>query len=129
MTLGQLAGHISNIPRWCAAIFDVAEFDLALADAGLRGTTPPASQAELLAEFDRKVTEARTKLVAQSDAQMMVTWTFKDNGHEIFTMPKVSVFRSFILNHLIHHRGQLSVYLRMNNVPLPSIYGPTADEQ
>jgi uncharacterized damage-inducible protein DinB len=129
MTLGQLAGHLANIPRWCGAIFDAAEFDLALADDGLRKTTPPASQAELLAEFDRKVTEARAKLAAQSDAQMMVAWTFKDNGHEIFTMPKVSVFRSFILNHLIHHRGQLSVYLRMNNVPLPSIYGPTADEQ
>jgi uncharacterized damage-inducible protein DinB len=129
MTLGQLAGHIANIPRWCGAIFDVAEFDLAQADDGFRETTPPASRAELLADFDRKVADARTKLVAQTDSQMLVTWTFKDNGQEIFTMPKVSVFRSFILNHLIHHRGQLSVYLRMNNVPLPSIYGPTADEQ
>jgi uncharacterized damage-inducible protein DinB len=59
---------------------------------------------------------------------MAATWTFKNAGYEVFTMPRAAVVRSFIMNHMIHHRGQLTVYLRLRNVPLPSLYGPTADE-
>jgi uncharacterized damage-inducible protein DinB len=64
----------------------------------------------------------------QPDPALFATWTFKNGEHEIFTMPKIAVLRSFIMNHMIHHRGQLSVYLRLRNVPLPAMYGPTADE-
>jgi len=64
----------------------------------------------------------------KTDAEYQATWTLKRDGHVMFTTPRIAAFRSWILNHLIHHRGQLSVYLRMHNVPLPSVYGPTADE-
>ena len=72
--------------------------------------------------------KSRAKLDAQLDSALMSTWTMKQGAHEILTMPKVAVFRSFIMNHMIHHRGQLTVYLRLRNVPLPALYGPTADE-
>ena len=72
--------------------------------------------------------KARAKIDAQPDPTMFATWTLKKGEHEILTMPKIAVLRSFIMNHLIHHRGQLTVYLRLRNVPLPAIYGPTADE-
>jgi uncharacterized damage-inducible protein DinB len=74
------------------------------------------------------VKKARAKIDAQTDAALMATWTLKQGPNEMFTMPKIAVLRSFIMNHMIHHRGQLSVYLRLRDVPLPSIYGPTADE-
>ena len=64
-----------------------------------------------------------------TDAEMMAPWALKNNGQEIFSMPRATVVRSFVMNHLIHHRGQLSVYLRLRDVPVPAIYGPTADEQ
>jgi uncharacterized damage-inducible protein DinB len=83
----------------------------------------------LLEEFDRNVKAARAGLAGTGDAEMLAPWTLKQGTHEIFTLPRVASIRSFIMNHMIHHRGQLSVYLRLNGVPLPSIYGPTADEQ
>jgi len=128
MTLGQLAGHIANIPHWCGAIFGGTEFDVAAAGEDARPRSPTSVRA-LVEEFDAKVREARASFAARTDAEMLVPWTFKNGDQEVFTMPRVSVIRSFILNHVIHHRGQLSVYLRLRNVPVPSIYGPTADEQ
>jgi uncharacterized damage-inducible protein DinB len=128
MSLGQLAGHIANIPHWCSAITDNSVFDVATVGEDARPKAPQ-SIAELLAEFDGKVTEARAKLAATGDEAMLQAWTFKQGDHVIFTMPRLAAVRSFVMNHLIHHRGQLSVYLRLRDVPLPSIYGPTADEK
>jgi uncharacterized damage-inducible protein DinB len=128
MSLGQLAGHIANIPHWCDAILRHSVFDVATAGDDARPRAP-ASVAELLAEFDRKVAAARAGLSAAGDSEMLAPWTFKQGDREIFTMPRVAAIRSFIMNHLIHHRGQFSVYLRLKNIPLPAIYGPTADEQ
>jgi uncharacterized damage-inducible protein DinB len=128
MTLGELAGHIANIPHWCSAITDSAVFDVATAGDDVR-PKPPGSLADLVAGFDREVAAARAKISATGDPQMLEPWTFKHGDHEIFTMPRVAAMRSFVMNHLIHHRGQLSVYLRLKNVALPPIYGPTADEQ
>lgn len=127
MSLGQLAGHIANIPHWCHAILEHSSFDMSAAGQDTQPKSPE-SVAALLAEFDKKVAEARAGLAAAADAEMLAPWTFKQRGQEIFTMPRVAALRSFIMNHLIHHRGQFSVYLRLKNVPLPSIYGPTADE-
>jgi uncharacterized damage-inducible protein DinB len=98
------------------------------------GSEPPrqpaaGSTAEALETFDRNVAQAREVLAGASDAVMMETWSLLDGGETVFSMPKVAVMRSFILNHMIHHRGQLTVYLRMHDVPLPAIYGPSADEQ
>jgi|SRR5215203_5632194 len=125
--MGKLAGHIANIPNWVHATLDLAVFDLATIgeDARPKG---PASVEELLNTFDENARKARGKIDAQTDASFLAPWTLKQAGHEMFTMPKISVLRSFVMNHIIHHRGQLTVYLRLRNVPLPALYGPTADE-
>jgi uncharacterized damage-inducible protein DinB len=128
MSLGELAGHLANIPTWMGTVIASAEFDMSTADRGQLRPAAPASRAALLEQFDSKVAEARANLVGKTDAELLAPWTLKKDGEEVFTLPKVSALRSFVMNHSIHHRGQLSVYLRMQNVPLPSIYGPTADE-
>ena len=87
-----------------------------------------ASRREIVESFDRNVAAARAAIAGKSDAELMMPWTLQRDGHDVFTLPKVAVVRSFLLNHVIHHRGQLSVYLRINDVPIPSIYGPSADE-
>ena len=125
--LGALAGHVANIPHWAKVALESAFFDAAAAGAEAR-PKEPASVVEVLERFDANVAEARASIAAQTDAALMGTWTLRQGEHEVFTLPKAAVLRSFVLNHMIHHRGQLTVYLRMRNVPLPSIYGPTADE-
>jgi uncharacterized damage-inducible protein DinB len=126
-SLGDLASHIASLPHWVDALCDLTEFDVEKAGPDARPATP-ASVAALLATFDKNVKAAREKVSQQGDGTLMTVWTFKQGANEIFSMPKIAVWRSFIMNHLIHHRGQLSVYLRLRDVPLPSIYGPTADE-
>ena len=128
MTLGRLAAHIANLPYWCSVTLETTVFEL--------DSLPSDSQRQLadssvglVKEFDGKVAAARGKLAAALDAELLMPWTLKKGGQEMFTMPRISALRSFVMNHIIHHRGQLSVYLRLKNVPLPSIYGPTADEQ
>ena len=86
------------------------------------------SRQETLAKFDAQLVQARALLAGMSDADMMKTWTLKNGEQTILAMPKVAIFRGFVMNHMIHHRAQLGVYLRMNDVPVPSIYGPSADE-
>ena len=128
MALGQLAGHIANLPQWCSATLASTVFDLDALPVDARPQLP-ASRAAVLEEFDGKVAAARDQLTSTTDAEFMTPWTLKKGGQEVFTLPRISAIRSFVMNHLIHHRGQLSVYLRLKDVPLPSIYGPTADEQ
>ena len=91
---------------------------------------PPAleSTAAIVAAFDESVAQAKTNLAATDDAAMMKNWSFNMGGNPIMTIPRIGVYRSILLNHLYHHRGQLSVYLRLLDVPVPSIYGPSADE-
>jgi uncharacterized damage-inducible protein DinB len=127
MTLGELAGHLSNLTNWTNIIMSATTFDLA--DFGKeRKVTAAASRVALLAVFDEKVAGARALLASKIDAEFTVPWTLKNGGQEVFTMPRISAIRSFVMNHTIHHRGQLSVYLRLKDVPLPAMYGPTADE-
>ena len=128
MTLGRLAAHIANIPYWCSVTLETTVFEL--------DSLPPDTQRklaetqnELVKEFDGKVRAARTLIAAATDAEFLALWTLKKGGQEMFTMPRISAVRGFVMNHLIHHRGQLTVYLRLKNVPIPPIYGPTADEQ
>jgi uncharacterized damage-inducible protein DinB len=125
MTLGGLATHLANIPYWGELILNHPSIDLA--------TIPPnqeekRSRAAVLADFDDKVRRTR-ELLDQTDAQLGAPWTLTRGGQEMFTAPRVAAFRSFVLHHIIHHRGQLSVYLRLNDVPVPAIYGPSADER
>jgi len=84
---------------------------------------------ELLDRFDRNAREARAALASTSDAAMGATWTLKNRGATVLSMPRAAILRGFVLSHMIHHRGQLSVYLRLRDVPLPALYGPTADTQ
>jgi uncharacterized damage-inducible protein DinB len=127
MSLGELAGHLANIPMWCSAVLTASAFDLAtFVDTRPRS---PTSRATLLQEFDVKVKSARASLAPLTDAELLAPWTLKKGDQVFFTLPKISAIRSFVMNHTIHHRGQLSVYLRLRNVPVPPIYGPTADEQ
>jgi uncharacterized damage-inducible protein DinB len=123
-SLGELSGHIANLPTWGEATLTKSEFDVGT------GQRPPApaSKSEMLATFDRNVSAVRSALAGKSDPELMAMWTLKRNGKTLFSMPKTTVLRSFLLSHVIHHRGQLSVYLRLLDVPVPSIYGPSADE-
>ena len=124
MSLGGLATHLGSIPRWAGTILNEPFFDLAGAPPS---EEPRHSREEILALFDESTTQARGWM-ERSDAEWTSLWTLKRGGQEMFSMPRIAAFRSFVLNHIIHHRGQLSVYLRLNNVPIPPIYGPTADE-
>ena len=127
MSLGQLADHLSNLTGWANIIISSTTFDLA--SVGLdRKPKNPASRDAVLARFDEKVAAARAELASKTDAELLAPWTLKSGTQEVFTMPRLSAIRSFVLNHTIHHRGQLSVYLRMHDITLPSIYGPSGDE-
>ena len=129
MSLGQLAMHIANLPRWSSHALERTEFDANPPD-GVREAGPSYRSApELLEAYDANVAAARALLARTTDGEFMVPWTLKSGGKSLFSMPRVAVFRSFILNHAVHHRGQLSVYLRLLDVPIPNIYGPTADTQ
>ncbi len=126
--MGGLATHLSNIPTW--TVYTIAQDSLDLAPGGepLPHAKLAESQAELLATFDDNVAKARAAIAGASDADLFQPWSLLSNGATILTMPKIAVLRSFVMNHLIHHRAQLGVYLRLNDIAVPSIYGPSADE-
>jgi uncharacterized damage-inducible protein DinB len=126
MALSRLAGHVAEIPMWAVLTLTSDEFDVATRRP--EDTFVMTSRQEVLDRFDDLITRAREALVGTSDAEMMKTWTFKHGDRTIMAMPKAAVLRAMVMNHLIHHRAQLGVYLRMNDVPVPSIYGPSADE-
>ena len=124
MTLGALATHLATINHWAEAILGLESFDVS--------TAPPNSElksrAEVLATFDKNTAIARKAIADATDAHLLKPWTLTAGSKTVLTMPRVAVVRSFLLNHTIHHRAQLGVYLRLNDVPVPSIYGPSADE-
>ena len=123
-SLAGLATHLANLPVWGDIILNRDSFDLADAP---RNVQEKSSRTEVLTDFDEKAKATRAFL-DKTDAELLAPWTLKRGGQQMFTMPRVAAFRTFVLSHSIHHRGQLSVYLRMNEVPLPAMYGPTADE-
>ena len=127
-TMIWLAGHLANLPQWATLTMGSDELDLAPGGEPMPLPPTPASVDDLVATFDRHAAAARAALAAASDADFMRQWRLLNNGTVLMTLPKAAVIRSFVMNHLIHHRAQLGVYLRMNDVPVPSIYGPSADE-
>ena len=126
--MGGLATHLSNLPTWTNYTIDENSLDLAPGGKPLPPAPAVKSRTELLEVFDSNVAKARTAIAAASDEDLFQPWTLMNNGKEILTLPKVAVLRSFVMNHNIHHRAQLGVYLRLNDIPVPSIYGPSADE-
>jgi uncharacterized damage-inducible protein DinB len=128
MTLGGLATHLANIPSWTKNTFAADELDIAPPGAPPYKLEEAKSTAELLEAFDKHVASARAALEAATDENWQGKWSLLMTGKPIFTLPRTAVMRGFILSHSIHHRAQLGVYLRLLDVPVPSIYGPSADE-
>ena len=127
--MGALAAHIANMADWAGLTIEQDSFDYAPPDAPPYETPKFSSTDELLASFDKSVANARTALAAADDTKLSAPWSLMAGGKTVMTMPRVAVIRSFVMNHTIHHRAQLEVYLRLNDIPLPAIYGPSADEQ
>jgi uncharacterized damage-inducible protein DinB len=125
-SMGDLASHVVNSIKWTDYTMNGTEFDLATVTPD-EINQAAKSRAELLAWFDAHVPSARSTL-ARADADYAVPWTLKNGTTVFFTMPRYNCIRSFVLNHIVHHRAQLGVYLRLNNVPVPGAYGPSADE-
>jgi uncharacterized damage-inducible protein DinB len=122
--MGWLASHVATLPGLAVTVLEKDSYDV-----------PPdfrpailGSRKEMLEAFDKNVSAARAAIVKTGDAAMMKPWSLSVRGKPMFTLPRVAVLRTFFMNHLIHHRAQLGVYLRLNNVPVPAIYGPSADE-
>jgi uncharacterized damage-inducible protein DinB len=124
-TAGQLASHLVDCIRWTTPIFAADELDM---DAGGYEPFCAASSAELLGSFDEEVARAKRAMTGSTDTSATQPWRLKMHGKVWFEKPREDVFRDMTLSHLIHHRGQLSVYLRLLEVPVPGSYGPTADE-
>jgi uncharacterized damage-inducible protein DinB len=125
MSLGRLAGHIAEMPGWGAMTVQTDSMDI------VPGQYPPTvatSREQLLEIFDKSVASGREALSSATDENLMKPWTLSMAGNAIFTMPKIGVIRAMVMNHVIHHRAQLTVYYRMNGVPVPALYGPSADE-
>jgi uncharacterized damage-inducible protein DinB len=128
MALGRLAGHIVEMVGWGTTTLQTEQLDFAPAGAPPFQPLVASSREQLLQEFDKNVAAFRATLPKASDQDLMKQWTLLSGGKVFFAMPRVAVLRSMIFNHIIHHRAQLGVYYRLNNVPVPSSYGPSADE-
>jgi uncharacterized damage-inducible protein DinB len=128
MTMGRLASHIAEMPTWAAMTMQHDSLDIAPVGQPAFEPSNFKSQASLLEAFDKNAAAARAAIAGASDEQLLSSWSLLKGGKTLMTMPRLAVVRSFVLNHCIHHRGQLTVYLRLNDIPVPSIYGPSADE-
>jgi len=128
MPLGRLASHLAEIPGWVPITLTEASIDVNPPGGEQRKAADLASRKEILDLFDKNVAAARVAIAATPDDQWMQPWSLLNAGKTVFTFPRAGVFRGFIMSHSIHHRAQLGVYLRLNDVPVPSIYGPSADE-
>ena len=127
-TLGWLASHLANLPAWGVMAVRQNEFDLAPVGAPAPRAPEARTRDDLLNTFDRNVAAARDAIESASDVMLAEPWTLRAGERTIFTMPRSGVLRSTVINHIIHHRAQLTVYLRLKDVPVPGMYGPSADE-
>ena len=124
MPMGRLASHVAELPGWAAHTLETEMLEI---EAGQAPYIAP-SREQLLRDFDKNVADGRKKIAASTDADFAKIWTFKYAGQTIFSMPRSAVIRNVVMNHMIHHRAQLSVYLRLNEIEVPGMYGPSADE-
>jgi uncharacterized damage-inducible protein DinB len=126
MTLGRLATHVADTTHWASDIIHIDDFDF-MKDYKTRSNAN--SQEELLATFQANLDKAIADLEAMTDEDFNKPWSVRRGEQVMFRLPKKVAIRGWAFNHLVHHRGQLSVYLRLLNVPVPGMYGPSADEQ
>jgi uncharacterized damage-inducible protein DinB len=128
-TMIWLAAHVGNLGQWAEITVGTDELDLAPPDGSQQTPpAPPANRKELLERFEEHYKTGRKAIADASDETLMKPWRLLKGGQTLFTMPKIAVLRGFVLNHMIHHRGQLTVYLRLTDTPVPALYGPSADE-
>lgn len=125
MTFSRLATHVAEMHGWTKPTVESPELDFAKMDYK---PFEPTTTAELVEHFEKNYNEAIEVLKGASDEIWNEPWSLRNGEQIYFTMPKIAVMRSMVLNHIVHHRAQLSVYLRLNDIPVPSMYGPSADE-
>ncbi|BDU77822.1 DinB family protein [Mesoterricola sediminis] len=128
-TLGELANHLAGMPSWAVGTLATTEMDFGLPETMASLPKPSDTVAGMLATLDEGVKRGAEAIGRASDSDFQVIWSGKEHGKVLFAMPRIAVVRGFILNHAIHHRAQLTVYLRLLDVPVPALYGPSADEQ
>jgi uncharacterized damage-inducible protein DinB len=128
MALGYLAFLVASLPGWTVHTLDRTELDLKQPEGKSWGDDAPRTVEALLELFDRDVARGRAVLAAATEADFLVDWTLKMGEQKLMTQPRWMVYRQSVINHLVHHRAQLGVYLRLLGVAVPSMYGPTADE-
>ena len=127
-SMGDLATHIANMLTWVLHGLNKDSLDIAPPGQPPLRAQPLRTRAELLETFDKNLAAAREAIAAATDERLMQPWTLQHGGRTVFTLPRAAMLRSFVMNHTIHHRAQLGVYLRLNDIPVPSVYGPSADE-
>ena len=128
MSLGRLAAHLAEMPGWAVPTIEQHSLDLAPPGGPPFQPTKTSSRKETLELFDKNVGAARSVIASATDEQLQESWSLLMGGQVIFTMPRIGVLRTMVMNHNVHHRAQLGVYFRLNNVPVPATYGPSADE-
>jgi uncharacterized damage-inducible protein DinB len=126
-TMGALAEHLAVIPAWISMVLEKAEVDVMTPEAHWKSGATTA--AGLVAAFDASLAKARALLAGVSDEALQQVWTLRAGDRVIFSLPRIVALRSFCMNHMIHHRGQATMYLRQLDVPVPGLYGPSADEK
>ena len=128
-SLGWMASHVATLPHWAKITMEQDSLDIAPAGGPAFVLPKPANRKELLEVFDKNRAEARAALAAGNDATYAKPWALLMGGKELFSEPRSAVLRRMVFNHILHHRGQLTMYLRLLNVPVPGLYGPSADER
>jgi uncharacterized damage-inducible protein DinB len=127
MSMGRLAGHVASIPSWLTDALREGRLEVAPGQARENIMFRPASSQQMLERFDRWVTQAQAELAASSDAALEQEFVMTFKGQPVLRLPRRSAIRTWVLNHMIHHRAQLGVYLRLNDIKVPGVYGPSAD--
>jgi uncharacterized damage-inducible protein DinB len=127
-TIGWNANHLADIPHWMVAVLTTTELDIAPVGGEPYASPKLTSRQAILDLFDKNVADARKALTEVKDGDVGSPWTLSQGGKPIFTLPRAAMIRGYILNHIIHHRAHLCVYLRLNDIPVPGMYGPSGDE-
>jgi len=128
-TIGWVASHLAEIVGWVEGTLTQDTWDINPEGGEPYKSVQLNSQQEILDLFDTNVVAARKLIAATSDEEFAKSWSLLSGGQALITMPKIGVIRTWVLNHSIHHRAHLCVYLRLNDIPVPALYGPSADEQ